>query len=202
MVPSGGSAKERVVVVAKLQSAVQEIERQRGTLAETLEQKILILAEEAFEVLKTLRVRAGVATDFYWSKGALGDELLDVLFVTCAIANRLTLSLADNIEALVADGRLTLPECAPEAKDPLDAGLAVTRGVLAVVVASGRTVEHLPTNNIETNSTFVPDVQLALGQLVMTVLALCDAERVEIARLVGHALEYDQLRLWVNVEPR
>src|SRR5688500_15493443 len=90
--------KEWLVIVSDLQKGVREIEGERGTLSETIEQKILILAEEAFEVLKALRIRAGVATDFYWDRDTLGDELLDVLFVAAAIANRVPVSLRGTVE--------------------------------------------------------------------------------------------------------
>lgn len=188
-------------MLAELQAGVEDIERARGTLDESVEQKLLILAEESFEVLKTLRAKSGAATDFYWNRSASGNELLDVLFVTAAIANRLQISLKESVKALQASVRWDRKAVSGAAGRPaLEAGLRLADCVLTFMRAYSQTstAPHL-----SEQGSSCPDFSLIgreLAGVTLTVLELALSEHIDIAPLVRRTLSYDQLRLWAHGE--
>lgn len=89
-----------------LQRYVQDWEATKGLDQETVLEKCLVLMEEVGEVAKAIRKRNGqkLATDSN-DPGDVGEELADVLTLTCAIANRMGVDLTTAVERKSAKNR-------------------------------------------------------------------------------------------------
>jgi NTP pyrophosphatase (non-canonical NTP hydrolase) len=184
--PLGGIS---AALLADLQQEVGELERDRGTSRESVVQKSLVLSEEAFEVLKVLRPRAGIATAKNVSR-VLADELADILFVVAAIANRVDAHLGTLWEAVRSDAESDGPNTdRPNEDKVLEASIDLAQQILAVIV-NCRGFEAR--GNHLTAADLAGDLRELL-LLVQVVATTCD---VDMRKAIETKLNKDQLRLW------
>jgi NTP pyrophosphatase (non-canonical NTP hydrolase) len=80
-----------------LQAYVREMEAARGFAHEDALRKALLLAEEVGEAAKAVRQLTGGKVASEWTPGDLGEELADILIVTCTLANRFGIDLEQAI---------------------------------------------------------------------------------------------------------
>ena len=76
-----------------LQLYVAQSEAERGFSEETTLQKCLLLGEEIGELFKAVRKHEGLAVDPYSVTTPISEELADILFYLCAVANRYEIDL-------------------------------------------------------------------------------------------------------------
>lgn len=91
--------------LSELQKYIREIETHRGFEKQGLVEKCLHLGEEVGELFKAVRKLEGLAIDLESETGTIEEELADVLFFLCAIANRCNVDLG---QAVVAKERLNM----------------------------------------------------------------------------------------------
>ncbi|MGV1988526.1 MazG nucleotide pyrophosphohydrolase domain-containing protein [Agrobacterium sp. 22-221-1] len=78
-----------------LQFYVAQSEAERGFSEETTLQKCLLLGEEVGELFKAIRKHEGLALDPDSVTTPISEELADILFYLCAVANRYEIDLAE-----------------------------------------------------------------------------------------------------------
>lgn len=174
-------------ILSELQEEVARLETERGTAAESLGQKSLILSEEAFEVLKLLRRRAGIATARVprWS---LDDELVDLLFVAAAMANRIPVRL-ETLWLNEGDDEVAATSTGYDPDAVLTAVLDMSQQVLRVIgICHGLATS--PGHNHEN------DLEKGLASLLRSISHIAVVSGVDLRRAVDGKLMRDQLRLW------
>lgn len=70
------------------QKYVNDLEHERGFIAQTTSDKCLLMGEELGELFKAVRKAEGLAIDPESTFSEIGDELIDLFIYVCAIANR------------------------------------------------------------------------------------------------------------------
>jgi NTP pyrophosphatase (non-canonical NTP hydrolase) len=185
-----------VELFVELQEEVRILEAERGTIHEGAEQKALILAEEVFETLKILRSRSGVAT----AKSRptdLGDELADVLFVTAAIANRVSTSLDMAIFECAKDSvphfAIVISEATSSSQDAaLEMALAIATEVLTILTL----VRKVQPEEAVSSPYRQASLPFALGRLATLVDMLAQVDAIDLRDALHRKLQKDQFRLW------
>jgi NTP pyrophosphatase (non-canonical NTP hydrolase) len=76
------------VTLKDLQVLVDRMEREHGFIQETTLEKCLLMGEEVGELYKAVRKASGIKVDPASRIAPIGEELVDILFYLCAIANR------------------------------------------------------------------------------------------------------------------
>jgi NTP pyrophosphatase (non-canonical NTP hydrolase) len=192
-----------VDLLVELQREVKTVERDRGTSHERTEQKALILAEEVFEVLKTLRYRSGVATSTRRQSSMLDDELADVLFVTAAMANRVPISLKEAFDVCSEDDSWFIGAKKTAAGSAQDVVLQLALSIAAEVLTVLTLVNQAESKNCEEGLSCgsVPvseerDLVISLGRVTVLVGALADRDSIDLSQAMSKKLKKDQLRLW------
>lgn len=79
----------------KLIKYVKKFSAEKGFDKETLEQKVMLLAEEVGEIAKAARKYTNVPIGKHSKKRELGEEAADVLYVLVDICNTLGINLED-----------------------------------------------------------------------------------------------------------
>lgn len=74
--------------LADFQLYVTRMEEERGFIAESPQDKALLLGEEVGELFKAIRKAEGKGIDLRSRMGSIEGELADILIYLCAIANR------------------------------------------------------------------------------------------------------------------
>ncbi|WLS44757.1 hypothetical protein Q3V37_25745 [Micromonospora profundi] len=183
---SGISSK----LLADLQDEVGELERDRGTSSESVVQKGLILSEEAFEVLKILRPRAGIATAKTVTR-LLADELADILFVVAAIANRVDTRLDHLWDTAEPDWAAMTKRAGPPSEEKvLEATIDLAHQILVVIV------DCREVQNGRERPKKQDDLTEDIRTLVVLVQAVAETCDVDLRRAINGKLNKDQLRLW------
>lgn len=176
-------------LLTELQKEVSELETERGTIGESIGQKSLLLTEEVFEVMKVLRVEAGIATSSRQAI-ALGEELADILFVCAAIANRIPLDLGLTWVETVASSQYGQSVCPQGAPSALDGALKLARQVLGVVTA-------VPTGEgVDEHVAVSESVSMNLVGVLFSVDTIASSKKIDIESALNGKLQKDQLRLW------
>jgi NTP pyrophosphatase (non-canonical NTP hydrolase) len=211
---NGGTAnRDFPATLSELQSEARAVETERGTDQESVTQKALILAEESFELLKVLRYQAGVATDLTALRNGLDNELVDLLFVTSAIANRRTIELAEAIYG-PAETRVICWEPCAEVTDSagsvevtdsagstaLDQALMLAEYVLTIVTLSRNWSLEKPFSDDEHEAS--KEFENSLAQIVVLVKNIADRCRIDLRRAIDRKLRRDQQRLWSVAQTR
>lgn len=176
-------------LLAELQKEVIELETERGTINESISQKTLLLTEEVFEVMKVLRVEAGIATSSR-PVVALGEELADILFVCAAIANRIPMDLSLIWVEMVASSACEQSVYSHEAPSALDGALRLAKQVLGVLASIP------PGGGIDPQHSLSESVSMNLVGVLFSVDAIASRKKIDLESALDGKLQKDQLRLW------
>lgn len=76
-----------------IQNYVIKLEKERGFYKNDLNKEIFLLEEEIGEFLKAIRKKTRIKADHDPKFGSVDEELADILFHLCAIANRFNIDL-------------------------------------------------------------------------------------------------------------
>ena len=77
------------------QRYVQELEKERGYIEETILEKCLLLGEEVGELFRDIKENRNTNTNVNVGIESIQDELSDVFTFLCAIANRYNVDLEE-----------------------------------------------------------------------------------------------------------
>ena len=83
----------QLLTLKTIQQLVSQAEKERGFDHETVLKKCLLLGEEVGELFKAIRKSENIKVDDKSKIGSMEEELADILFMLCTIANRYNIDL-------------------------------------------------------------------------------------------------------------